>query len=63
MTTNTGTSAPLQHYPKIVEAPRSTDKTWEPDTRPSAAPDQEYPRIVEAPRHVEKVCDHCGKPL
>ena len=61
----TGTSAPHQEYPEIVEAPRSseTQAEWVPDDRPTAAPDQEYPQIVEAERHIENVCHHCGRPL
>ena len=61
--TDQGTSAPLQHYPKIVEAPRSTDKEWVPDTRGTAAPDQEYPQIVEAERPVQHICPMCKRAL
>jgi hypothetical protein len=58
---DTGTSAPHQHMPEIVEAPRSSNVEWVRDNRPSAAPDQVYPQIVPAVRVPEKKCPTCGK--
>lgn len=63
MSTDTGTSAPLQHYPTIKEAPRSTDAEWVADTRTTAAPDQEYPQIVEAERPTHHICPMCKRAL
>ncbi len=56
-----GTTAPQQHYPSIVPAPRSDSRPWVADDRNTIAPDQAYPEIVPAEPVVDVVCPECGK--